>query len=152
MTFVLVSSEHELTPEIAFVSLTLFNMIRMPMTSIINTSFVIFFLLCFLLYFKTFIFLIFFDFQCYLCWLFKLFRLEELIYICLQLPSSLLRWFIMMCSSICVFMLVCCSNPVPLVRSGAGFNVVKCLFLVRFYFRWRWLRLPFMLRQIRIMS
>lgn len=35
MTFVLSSPDNILTPEIAFVSLSLFNLIRMPMTSII---------------------------------------------------------------------------------------------------------------------
>lgn len=48
MTFVLVSSSNELTPEKAFVSLTLFNMIRMPMTSIIDLY--LLFSLCFVSY------------------------------------------------------------------------------------------------------
>jgi hypothetical protein len=34
MTFVLSSPDNILTPEIAFVSLSLFNLIRMPLTSI----------------------------------------------------------------------------------------------------------------------
>ena len=34
MTFVLESPENELTPDIAFVALTLFNIMRTPMTNI----------------------------------------------------------------------------------------------------------------------
>lgn len=46
MTFVLSSPDNILTPEIAFVSLSLFNLIRMPLTSI--TIFLYLFLLFYL--------------------------------------------------------------------------------------------------------